>query len=291
MYANPEITYGEVKSFTTKPCLTCGQTAIETLNPIVLSGSNAYLNGFYNSTDTVKTFFEYRKIPAMTSSSVKQTTNSNSSEWIKVNPQNKVPNTAGAINFLLQGLTPNTQYEYRAAAEVNPTTNGANSDIVYAEEIFPFTTGDVVTPNQGNGGDNGDGGGNYQNTPNLPTKPPLHPQSDNLVHYSEGVETVFIRQIIGNTAFAKVYGYKDGMNLQSFAYGLAHTFAQLFGYIHGGAREIRVSSPDVAAYIFGLQDGKLVVFEYYKNYYTGTATFTMDLKNAFGYEYYFNRKL
>ena len=293
-----EISYGVVKTFTTKPCLTCGQTMINTTYPLVVSGSNVYLNGFYNSTETIKTYFEYRKILSVDvmNTQVKSSTTSN---WIQVSQQNKAPNTAGAFTFLLTNLTPNTQYEYRAVGEVNPSNTNThvnyNPNIIYGE-ILNFTTKDNAGSNGGGGGydGGGDGGGGYgpyPNLPNLPETPPTHPPIDAVVHYAEGVENVFIRQIAGNVAFAKVYGYRDGMNMQSFAYGLAHTFAQLFGYVHGGAHEIRVSTPDVAAYILGLKDGKLVVFKYYKGYYTGTDAFTINLNSAFGYEYYFNRKL
>lgn len=116
------------------------------------------------------------------------------------------------------------------------------------------------------------------------------PLSDAIVRFHEGVETVFARQIMNYPDFAKHYGYQAGMDLQNFAGELAHTFAQIFGYYSGGRREIRVSYPDIAAYEFGLKDGRLAVYEYYANKLTGIAVFTTALKNAYGYEYYFTKR-
>ncbi|MCE9585674.1 hypothetical protein K8Q94_03580 [Candidatus Nomurabacteria bacterium] len=116
------------------------------------------------------------------------------------------------------------------------------------------------------------------------------PFSDAIVHSQEGIETVFARQIIDAPAFAKSYGYKTGDDLQFFAGELAHAFAQSFGYYTGGGREIRVNTPDVVAYELGLKDGKLAVYEYYKNTLTNIAVNSGNLKNAFGYEYYFSKK-
>ena len=143
----------------------------------------------------------------------------------------------------------------------------------------------------GNGTGNGNGNQNNGGPLNLPQEHATTAPIDDVVHYGEGVENVFIRQIVGNIPFAKIYGYQDGMNITTFAYGLAHTFAQLFGYVHGGAHEIRVTVPDKAAYQLGSQDHQLVVFEYYDGRYVGTEHFALSLKSAFGYEYYFTRKL
>lgn len=285
---NPtDIKYGNVKTFWTNPCATCDQTTINTTNALVASGTSAYLNGNYNSTVAVKTYFEYRKLAEPPANGGRPTP----LPWIQVGMQNKNPQTSGNISTQVSGLLANTTYEYRAAGDSGTSTN----PILIYGAILEFTTHDngTVGPNNNQNGNGGtvqpNGPVTYNNYANLPESPSLTP--DDVVHYKEGIETVFIRQIVGNTTFAKAYGYKDGMNLQSFAYGLAHTFAQLFGYVNGGVHEIRVITPDVAAYQFGVKDGKLVVFEYYNGHHTGTSTFTMNLKNAFGYEYYFNRKL
>ena len=116
----------------------------------------------------------------------------------------------------------------------------------------------------------------------------LVPPYSDVVRYHEGIEHVFTRQIVGDISLARIYGYQDGQNLQIFAGNLAHSFATMFGYYHGGGREIRVITPDIAAYQLGLKDGMLAVYEYYDNHLTGVATATGSLKETFEYEYYFH---
>ncbi len=113
------------------------------------------------------------------------------------------------------------------------------------------------------------------------------PFADAVVHYHEGVETVFTRQIMNSPGLAHLYGYVEGTDLKTFAENLSHVFAQVFGYYSGGGREIRVSYPDIAAYELGLKDGMLAVYEYYDNHLTGIQTAGSALKTKFGYEYYF----
>lgn len=144
----------------------------------------------------------------------------------------------------------------------------------------------------GNGGNgtNGNNGPTVLGSANNPAPAlgtALVPPSMDVVRYHEGVENVFIRQIMGDPALAQIYGYQDGQNLLVFAQNLAHTFATMFGYYHGGGREIRVITPDIAAYQLGLDNGMLAVYEYYDNHLTGVATVTTTLNDRLDYEYYF----
>jgi hypothetical protein len=128
-----------------------------------------------------------------------------------------------------------------------------------------------------------------------PTPPPAigqlgNPSSLSLVGNEEGIETVFIRQIMGNQGLAKRYGYREGTNLQAFAENLAHTFAQAFGYVSIDGREVRVIVPNKAAYEIGLVNNVLVVYEFFDNRLTGIATTNGVLKTPLQYEYYFNKR-
>ena len=115
------------------------------------------------------------------------------------------------------------------------------------------------------------------------------PPWDAIVRYHEGIETVFIRQIINKPIFTQKYGYQEGMNLQIFAGDLADQFARAFGYVNASGREIRVSLPDIAAYQLVLVGNKLTVYEYYDNKIVDIRNVTTVFKNASGYEYYFKK--
>jgi hypothetical protein len=115
------------------------------------------------------------------------------------------------------------------------------------------------------------------------------PPNDAIVRYHEGIETVFVRQIIANTDFAKTYGYIQGSNLQTFADNLADQLARAFGYVSSTGKEIRVSKPDVAAYQLQLVGSKLTVYEYYNNKIVDVRNLTTVFKSASSYEYYFTK--
>ncbi|MFA5095539.1 MAG: hypothetical protein WC447_02690 [Candidatus Paceibacterota bacterium] len=115
------------------------------------------------------------------------------------------------------------------------------------------------------------------------------PPSDAIVRYHEGIETVFTRQIIKNSLFAKTYGYQEGTNLQTFAEDLSHTFAKAFGYIDSNGQEIRVSFPDIAAYQLQLIGNRLTVYEYFDNKIVDIRNLTTVFKDASSYEYYFQK--
>ncbi len=116
------------------------------------------------------------------------------------------------------------------------------------------------------------------------------PPNDAIVRYHEGVETVFIRQIVKNTNLQKRYGYDFSVSLLRFAQNLAHAMAKDFGYVDGTGREIRVSRPDVSAYQLRLSGNKLTVYEYYLNKIIDIRNATSQFKNKNPYEYYFNRR-
>ena len=116
------------------------------------------------------------------------------------------------------------------------------------------------------------------------------PPVDAIVRYHEGVETVFARQIIANAGLAKIYGYGEGSDLQSFAWSLADYFGRIFGYVNKNGKEIRVSKPDIAAYELRLEGYKLTVYEYYDSKVISIQNISSVFKNAFFYEYYFRKK-
>ena len=150
----------------------------------------------------------------------------------------------------------NSNYPYNP----NTSTPGNNNGIINTNNTTPFTLGQTATP-------------------------PV----DDVVHYHEGIETVFARQIVGDTAFATMYGYQAGTDLQTFAANLADQFAKAFGYVSPTGKEIRVSQPDVAAYQLELIGSKLTVYEYYNNKIVDIRNVTTVFKNAAGYEYYFTK--
>lgn len=119
----------------------------------------------------------------------------------------------------------------------------------------------------------------------------LTPPNDAIVRYHEGIETVFTRQIMHNLAFARLYGYQDGTDLQTFADTLSHTFAkEYFGYINADGLEVRVSKPDVSAYELRQVGGVLTVYEYYENVIVDIRNTTTIFKNKNPYEYYDRRR-
>ena len=115
------------------------------------------------------------------------------------------------------------------------------------------------------------------------------PPWDAIVRYHEGIETVFTRQIIADKEFAKLYGYQEGNDLLTFAWGLSHEFAKMFGYVTKDGREIRVSFPDIAAYQLQLVGNKLTVYEYYDYKIVDIRNVTTVFKKASDYEYYFKK--
>lgn len=138
---------------------------------------------------------------------------------------------------------------------------------------------------------NGDGNNGIINTPLHTLGQTVTPPNNAVVRFEEGIETVFVRQIIADKTFAKMYGYQDGNDIQTFAWNLADQFARSFGYVNSGGREIRVSKPDVAAYQLQLIGSKLTVYEYYYNKIVDVRNMTTVFKNASGYKYTSKNKM
>ena len=141
----------------------------------------------------------------------------------------------------------------------------------------------------GNGGGSGNSNGNGTNYGNLVLGQKATPPIDAIVRYHEGIETVFARQIIANLELAESYGYKQGDNLQSFAWNLADLLGRTFGYVNSNGKEIRVSKPDIAAYQLYMKDGILTVYEYYNEKIVNIQKMTGALRSKYEYEYYFNK--
>jgi hypothetical protein len=136
------------------------------------------------------------------------------------------------------------------------------------------------------------GGGNNNTTTNpsnLVLGQTATPPVDATVHYREGIETVFQRQIVANTELAESYGYQQGADIQNFAWYLADLLARTFGYVNSSGKEIRVSIPDIAAYQLYMNNGILTVYEYYNSKIVNIQKMTDTLRNKYGYEYYFHK--
>jgi hypothetical protein len=249
--------------------------------------------------------------------------------WKTIGRQSKNAQSSGTFSSNLTGLTPGTRYLYRVVAQINSTGEKIYGNVLDFTTIGTSNSenggGGGVDPsnddwnydgdNYSGGGSNGSGGsssgsggssvissgnstgtlgggvfGSGSNTPPPAIGQLGNPLSLSLVGNEEGIETVFIRQIMGNQGLAKRYGYREGTNLQAFAENLAHTFAQAFGYVSIDGREVRVIVPNKAAYEIGLVNNVLVVYEFFDNRLTGIATTNGVLKTPLQYEYYFNKR-
>lgn len=276
------IRYGEVKSFVTRVSSLAGMS-VTTRTATVVDQNSVYLNGFYNTTLPSSTWFEFRKKDNQSNFLDKQSkVGKNTADYVwsnKVGEENHNGNTNGNISHLLQGLSKNTTYQYKTAIKGN---SGAN--IIYGD-IFEFKTSET--------GSYYEGGGYEDPTPteDLTLGQTATPPIDAVVHYHEGIEHVFVRQIMGNMKLAKTFGYKDGMNLQNFAWTTADFFARIFGYVRSDGKEIRVSIPDIAAYRLELSNGDLTVYEYYDGIIVNIQSMTEVLRSVYGYEYYYKKKI
>ena len=205
--------------------------------------------------------------------------------WTKVGSMTHETGGSGNIDFLATGLELNTDYEFRAMIRnkndgtINPgermsfktlasneLTDGAlfdginNDNYVHNSTPVPHTLGETV-------------------------KAPV----DATVRSREGIETVFARQIMQNFPLAKLYGYTDGGNLQSFAWSLADILGKAFGYVNSAGNEVRVSQPNVAAYELQVKDNKVTVYEYYNSKIVDVRTISSGFKSKGFYEYYYKK--
>ncbi|MBU0612146.1 hypothetical protein KKB58_01845 [Patescibacteria group bacterium] len=302
------IAYGEVKKFTTMPCATCAQTAVETTGSQVVSSTSAWLKGKYSSTKALKTYFEYREISSGNTSAESTGTTRTMSTWTKIqsSEQNHISNSFENVSFLLSGLKANTKYDFRLIGETKenpPEILGNNSYLSFKTFSFGAEPGGMihdpgVTP--GNSWIYAPTGGTsttHTTTADTGTTPGslilgqiATPPVDAIVRSQEGIEDVFIRQIIGNTSLAKMYGYRDGQDVTAFASNLADLFARAFGYIGYNGKEIRVSFPDLAAYQLVVVGSKLYVYEYFNEKIVNVQIMTEILRNNYDYEYYFFKR-
>ena len=177
----------------------------------------------------------------------------------------------------------------------SPLTNSKSYTVTCVGAQGRISGNAYVYVDTGSGSGDGGGSGTWDtgtvsgNTIPLVLGQTATPPNDAIVRYHEGIETVFVRQIIANQIFTKTYGYQEGTNLQTFAWNLADQFARAFGYVSASGREIRVSQPDVAAYQLQLIGNKLTVYEYYDRKIIDIRNMTTVFKNASGYEYYFKK--
>ncbi|MFA6524479.1 MAG: hypothetical protein WC264_03670 [Candidatus Paceibacterota bacterium] len=304
------IKYGEVKNFTTLPCPECIQTTVTTNNATVVNQTSAWLKGSYNSTKAVETYFEYKKDTPNEISTVGTSVTKN--PWIAITSSNQShhTNSYGDVSFLLSGLKAGTKYKFHLVAktvvkppEVSKTfyggdlsfttkTSGNGQGMQEESDVFEPQTKEPYI-NQGgvyNQVTTGTGATNGSTTTTtLTVGQNANAPSDAIVHYHEGIETVFARQIIANPNLAKRYGYAEGANLETFAWYLADLFARSFGYVNGNGKEIRVVTPDIAAYQLILIGNKLTVYEYFNGRIVNIQSMTGNLRNTYGYEYYFKK--
>ena len=115
-----------VQTFHTSPI----STTIRTSNATNIKTTEARLNAYYSSRETVTTYFEYRKYA----------TDNNSLEWTKVGEKvygiGNNANIYGNIGFNLKKLTPRARYQYRAVGK----TTIANESKLFYGSIVSFTT-------------------------------------------------------------------------------------------------------------------------------------------------------
>lgn len=204
--------------------------------------------------------------------------------WIKVDGKSR-SGGSGTLSFLLTGLSPNTEYQYRAGLKT--VSGGIIGPSIYGNILtFRTTSTSSVSPGSVS---SGNGNGTNNNEP-LTLGQTATPPFDALVHYKEGIETVFVRQIIANSDIAEKYGYVQGTDLNTFAWNLADLLARKFGYVNSSGKEIRVSPVDKAAYQLRMEDGNLTVYEYLNSKIIHIQKLSSTLRGKYNYEYYYNKR-
>ena len=318
-----EINYtGEVNSFTTNNISASDVNgtpqnsiiSIITKPATIVSSTSVYLNGFYNSNFfSSETWFEYIKksnVPTLSKSAeaitgilnntqtakisntgslskataVKTTSTIN---WIKVDTKYRSEGSADKMEFLLTGLAPNTEYQFRAGMK---NLSSSIAKMIPSPAFYGNTLTFRTPSSDGNISPGDVSNQNQNNQAPLSLGQTATPPVDATVHYHEGVETVFARQIIASPDIAEKYGYVQGTDLNAFAWNLADLFARKFGYVNSKGKEIRISKPDIAAYELRLTDGSLTVYEYYNKKIIHIQKLSSTLRNKYNYEYYFNKK-
>lgn len=310
------IEYGKIESFVTgisvnpNSSLEDSLTSIKTKPATNVTANSAYLNGSFNTAVPSKTYFQYRKKanyaaevaqiienianPNKLSGGTNNSTNvQDPYDWsAKINTESHLAGTNGSMSFFLKNLTKNTNYEFRAVSQTNVTGKSPytsyGSILSFRTSSSSLTSGDVPHTNNINTTNTNNGSSN--NTENLTLGQIATPPVDALVRYHEGIETVFARQLIANSELANIYGYTQGMDLNTFAWDTADFLARTFGYVSPSGKEIRVSNPDIAAYQLSYKNGKLTVYEYYNSKIVAIQNITSSLRSKYYYEYYFLKK-
>jgi hypothetical protein len=252
-----------------------------------------YLNGTYNILpifSSAETYFLYKKADEP------------ETQKKKVGSANRASGARGSMSFLLENISPNISYEVEAVLKTADAVRLGNTITFMTDSngtIGPggdwtrpgeTTTGNTTTGNGTNTGNGtGTSTGNNPSIGNYFIGQKLTPPSDAVVRLYEGIETVFSRQIKADSELAKIYGYEEGMNLETFSWTVADQLAKAFGYVNENGREIRVSKPDVAAYQLYFNNGILIVYEYFDSVIVNIQKTSAVLRDRYDYEYYFKK--
>ncbi|MFH1608839.1 MAG: hypothetical protein ABH951_02360, partial [Patescibacteria group bacterium] len=236
---------------------------------ITASQPNSILSGLSSSTSTASGL----KIP-------------NPYNWSgKLNPQSHLAGTSGAMSYFLKNLEKNTTYEFRAGIQTN--ISGNNPQTSYGNILSFRTSSSGVEP--GDVPHQGDDTETYSG--DLTLDQIIAPPDYAIVRYHEGVEHVFVKQLVNNLELAKTLGYREEMNLETFAWDMADFLARTFGYVSQSGKEVRVSPPDRAAYQINLKNGQFTIYEYFDSRIIAIRNITSVLKSKYYYEYYFTKKV
>jgi hypothetical protein len=204
--------------------------------------------------------------------------------YILISPLGAKSSTTISQNYTF--TYPGTFYLRACADKKSPADTGLIRESYENNNCGPWEKIVVSLYNTGTSNENQNEPTNYDN---LVLGQTATPPTDAIVRYHEGIEHVFVRQIMANAELAESYGYQSGGNLQTFAWDLADILARTFGYVGSNGKEIRVSQPDIAAYQLYMRDGILTVYEYYDSVVVNIQRMTEALRNKYEYEYYFNK--
>jgi hypothetical protein len=194
--------------------------------------------------------------------------------------------SSGSINYLLKNLQKNSTYEFRAGIEINTNNNPQVSYggiLSFRTPNSSVTDGDVQHTSTSKNNSN----------ENLSLGDKATPPEYTVVRYHEGIEHVLVRQLMRseNLELAEMFGYREGMNLENFAWYMADFLARTFGYVSPSTgKELRVGPPDKAAYELVLKDGKLTIYEYFDSEIVAIQDISSTLRSNYEYEYYYTKK-
>ena len=207
--------------------------------------------------------------------------------WMRVCADKKSPSDAGLIK---ESYENNNCGPWTTIRVINPSTTCTDKTATNYGKSLPCTYGNGGNgAGTGNGNGNGNNNGNGSNPSNLQLGDIATPPNLALVHYHEGIETVLQRQIVANTELAESYGYQPSASIETFAWDLADLLARTFGYVGTNRKEIRVITPDIAAYQLYMNNGILTIYEYYNGKIVNIQKMTDTLRNKYQYEYYFTK--